>query len=198
MKTWIEIHDAYLKGITGASLTAIAEASRIAAQVFCERTRAWRQKLDPVVTIKGQAEYAYPIPLDAELVRVMEVKLDGECYPILLADQRHPGARGIVPQGLRSFIIYPEPADGQEIVIDVALAPANTATGIDDVLFAKYARIIAKGAKAELMRESNKPYSDMAGAIDMRTAFQMDIDQVLTDLATKYGNAPLRVRAHFC
>lgn len=196
MKTWADIYDLYLRDIPECTYITAADALRDAAQVFCERTRAWRMTLNPVLTVAGVAEYAIPLPLDIELVRVFSAKIGGRDTP--LVREACQGERGIVIHGLRTYTVYPTPEAAQGVVLNVAIEPSNAATGLDDVIFAKYARIIAKSAKARLLAMENQPFSNPARAVALYAEFDMDVDRVISDVNAQYSAAPQRVKAHFC
>lgn len=196
MKTFLELYEYYLNDVPGCSYKTAADAVRMAAQVFFERTRAWTTILSPVVTVAGQSEYGFLLPLDVELVRVQAATLDGVGVP--LVRDLVPGQRGIVVNGLRTFTISPAPGAGQHVLFKAAIEPSNSATGIDDLMFSKYARIIAKSAKARLLAMDNQPFSNPERAKYLYAEFDMDVDQVISDVNASYSNAAQRVRAHFC
>lgn len=194
MTPFLQLYDLYLNDLPGCSYKLAADAVRTAAQVFCERTRAWRATLNPVLTAAGVAEYAIPLPVDQELVRVFKARIGGREVEL----SREPGTNCIVVEGLRTFTVYPTPQAAQGVVLDVAIEPSPSATGIDDVLFSKYGRIIAKSAKAALLSMANQPFSNPAAAIALYAEFDMEVDRVASDVNRKYSAAPVRVQAHFC
>lgn len=198
MKTFIELHDYYLNDIPGCSFKMAADAARIASQAFFERTRAWRVDLDPVATIAGVSEYVLPLSLDVELVRVESAKLGGRPIDVVLPGDVAPGRTCLAVHGLRAFTVHPAPPAGQAVVVKASLEPSNTATGLDDTMFAKYARIIGIGAKAHLLAMSNQPFSDIGAASLLRAQFDAEIDKVMADIGRNYSSAPRRVAAHFC
>jgi hypothetical protein len=194
VKPFIDLYEFYLNDVPGCSYKLAADAVRMAAQVFFERTRAWRVSLAPVVTVNGQSDYAFPLSLNVELVWVHGAKVDGRDIPLLR--ETPTGARGIVIHGLREFTLYPVPADGEQIVFDVALEPSNEATGLDDVMYAKYAKVIAKQAKAQLLSMDNQPFSNPARALALRAEFDADVDRTISDVNARYNAAPRRTKAH--
>lgn len=195
MKAFSELYDFYLNDVPGCSYKTAADAVRIAAQMFFERTRAWTTTLPPVVMVAGETEYGFTLPLDVELVRVQAATLDGIGYP--LVRELEQGQRGIVVNGLRSFTLSPAPAAGQHVLFKVAIEPSNSATGIDDVMYSKYARIIAKCAKARLLSMDNQPFSNPERAKYLYAEFELDVDQVISDVNASYSNAARRVKAYF-
>lgn len=198
MKPWADLYDAYLRDVSECTYVTAGDACRIAAQAFFERTRAWRADLLPVSTIANVGEYVFPLALDVELVRVESAKLGGQPVPIIQPENVTPGVTGVVVRGLRTFTLYPAPPAGQAIVFNVALEPSNTAAGLDDVMYSKYARIIAIGAKAHLLAMSHQPFSDIAMAAVLRMQFDSEINNVISDAGRGYSSAPKRTVAHFC
>jgi hypothetical protein len=197
MRSFIDLFDDYLTDVPGCTYAMATRAIRMAAQQFCERTRAWRVKLASQATVAGQAEYLFQPGADQRVVKTYGATIDGHPALILRPDQDLPGAVGIVIHNDRSFTIRPAPPAGQQVVFDCALAPANSAASLDDDLYARYARAIAIGAKAELFGMKKQPFSDMDAALDERGRFEVEITRAISDIGRHSSAAPVRVKASF-
>jgi hypothetical protein len=196
MRTWAELVDRYLNDVPGCSLATATTAIRDAAMAFCERTRAWRETLDPQFTITNQSDYEFDLSADVELVRVLGAKLDGRSID-LLSEGTADGRQGVQVLNARTFRLYPVPSAGQRLVFDVALEPSETGSGVADVVFAKYARFLAHGAKAELFAMKQQPFSDPAAASDERMLFEEAISSTKEAIAHSHARTPVRVRGSF-
>lgn len=197
MTPWTQLYDYYLNDVPGCTFTLATRALRMAAQEFCERTRAWKVYLPEQVAVAGQAEYQFAPGLDQRIVRTISAKIDGRDVDLLTPDQARPGAHGIVVHDERRFTVYPALAAGQKIVFYCAVAPSNTATSIDDALYDRYARAIAIGAKAELFGMKRQPFSDADATLDERAKFEVEIMKAITNVAHHSSSAPLRVKGSF-
>ena len=197
MKTWMDLYDYYLPDVPGCPYATGAQALRIAAQEFCERTSAWRVTMDPVLTVAGISIYEFDISSNFEVVKVMSAKLDGHPIDSLLHDQVGTPARGIAVLNGREFALQPAPAAGQRLEIVAVLKPSNTSVGIEDFLYAAHARAIAKGAKAELFGMAKQGFTDLTAADRARAEFEEAIGRAKTQAAQAYSNAPLRTKPSF-
>jgi hypothetical protein len=195
MASWIDLYESYLTDVPGCTYKMATLALRTAAQAFCEKTRAWRVTLDPVITRANQTDYEFDLSSEQEIVRVLSAKLDGKDFPVVL-DGRQVD-RGLIVHDPFTFSIFPAPPAGQRLDIHVALEPSNTASTLDDLVVRKHITTIIAGAKSELLGKKNQPYSDPVGAIEQRSLFDAGVDHVIGQLATKFSSGQNRVRASF-
>jgi hypothetical protein len=198
MKDWLSFHDYYLADIPGCTYFAAANQIRMAAQEFCKRSKAWRATLDPVKTVaKDNYIYDFDRTREIEVVKLLSATLDGHPLDPLLPDQDDGRQRGILALNGREFVLFPTPAAGLNVVAKAILAPSNTATGIDDKLYAEYAEAIAFGAKYRLFNTENKPYSNPQAAANNFDLFETAIGRATIRAAKAYSSAPLRTSASF-
>lgn len=192
--SFIELHDEYLAGVPGCSFITASQAVRRAAQEFCERTRAWRVALPAQSTTANVTDYLFNVDAGQTIVRTLKATVDGHPFLLLRPSDAGPGVRGIVVHNEREYSIHPAPAAGQQVVFFCAVAPANNAAGIDSNVYAKYARAIAMGAKAELFSMQNQPFTNPAAAIDERSSFEVEISRAIHDVNRNFSTAPVRVK----
>lgn len=197
MKQFIELYDYYLNDVPDCSYITGANALRMAAQEFCTRSRAWRAKLAPIVTVEGQTAYPVPMAAGQELVVVLGAQLDGRDIDVLLGEHAGGHSRGVIMLNQSELLLQPLHAPGQSLVLHAALKPSNDATGIEDLLYAHYAEAIAEGAKARLFGTNNQPFSDPNAALRARINFNDAIGAAKVAVAKAHSRAPLRVRPSF-
>lgn len=196
MTPWLALSDNYLYDVSGCSSATAAKALRNATQDFCRRTHAWRLHLAPITTVAGQELYTVPVVAGQQLVKLVSARLDGHDIDPLLYEHAWSGARGVIMVNPTQVKVQPVPSAGS-LALYASMQPTNDATGIDDMLYARYARTIALGAKVELFNASLKPYTDRESAGRAKIEYDEQIRQVIHDVARAHSSAPLRVRAQF-
>lgn len=197
MKSWIEFHDKYLPSLPGCSYFAGANALRMAAQEFCERTKAWRVALDGVTTLAATPIYDFPLSQDQDLFELVNATLDGQPLDLLLDDEANGHSHGILVLNPLQFQLYPTPAAGAVVQLKAVLRPSELSAGVEDFLFQSYGETIAHGAKARLMADNSAPYADAAGSARSQAIFDNAIGRVTLQVAKSFSRAPLRVKARF-
>lgn len=196
-KLWVQLHDYYLSDVPGCSYVTAANALRMAAQEFCERSKVWRVTMDPVLTVADISIYDFDITTEQEISKIMSVKLDDQPIAMLLHDQAGNGQIGMISLNQREFFLQPVPAAGQSLEIKAVLKPSNESTGIEDFIYAAHAEAIAQGAKARLFGLANQPFTNPKAAMDARSAFETAIAQAIIKSAKAYSGAPLRTAPSF-
>lgn len=197
MKTWADLADSVLDDVPGCGYALAARALRNAAQVLCERTRAWRVKLDPQATVAGTDTYAFALPADADLVKLVAATIDGLDTNLLIEGQDRNGNAGILVKDVLNYQVVPMPTAPQSVVLTVALAPGDAATGVDDIIGTRYKRALVMGAKAELFGMKKQAFSDPNAALDERARFDDEIARIKISVARAFSSAPLRVKPSF-
>jgi hypothetical protein len=195
MRSWIELYDVHMTDIAGCTIKAACDALRIGAQVFCERTKVWRADLDPMITQRGVQVYDFDLSSEVEIVKILAAKLDGCDIP--LQTTAAPGDRCICVMSPLQFALYPTQAKGLRIQFYAALEPSATASGMEEWVADKYGRLLAKGAKAELLNQTAKPYSDPNRAMLLRAEFDQGMAEVMAEVSNNFSAAPVRVAPQF-
>jgi hypothetical protein len=196
MKTWEKFYDYYLRDLPGCSSFAAENELRKAAQEFCKRTLAWRATLD-TMTLTTDTLYDFDVSSQEEVAKMLSAKLNGQDLSVLNREQFDDLEHGIVGLSEREFELYPAPSAGDELVIKVALYPSDTATGVEDFIYAAYAEAIAYGAKARLKAIKDKPYTDLVGADRDEGKFEQAISRAQWAASKGHSRAPLRTKANF-
>lgn len=175
-----------------------------AAQVFCERTRLWRDQDQFNVT-----PTSYNIvcaPEGAELFEIENALFNGlPLEPKSLADLDHEmpdwreredtQARWITQVTPGSVIVVPK-ASGS-LRLSTILQPTNDADQLPDFIINEHARTLADGALAEILITPNQSFT----APDRAQFFSMRFEARLTELTSKsikgQQRAKMRTRGHF-
>lgn len=201
MKTWDQFFRDVLPDVPGCPEPVAEHAILRAAQEFFQTTRAWNVWLDDVTTLGVVTAYDLNLEPNSELVRMEAATLDG--VEIALARiQGMPANWRTTSPSVRTCVftsdsktvqLLPVKAAGMKLAIQASLKPSNNAPGINDDLFDLYVENIAMGAKARLMMQPGKDYSNPKGATDSYALFMDGINTIKTRLWR--GTAATRPRA---
>jgi hypothetical protein len=206
MALWSAFHTRLMPRVIGCPVPLANAELRNAAAEFFDRTRAWRQWLDPMVTYEAAKEYDLDLPTGAQVVRIESATLDGAPYAIqgafsLIADPRQ-SSNGL-PAGLSSedrctLVLANALPAGQHLQIQASLLPSESSTGIPDHLHAQYADAILNGALYRIRSLAGYDFSDDArGAIAM-AAFEREIGRVQGLVVRSNTNVMPRSRVQWC
>jgi hypothetical protein len=198
MKLWPDFYDQYLGDVPGCTYFMAENELRQAAREFCERSQAWRARMEPITTVAGRRLYSFDYNSRYDVCKVIGASLDGQYIHIMLpGDEIQAGASGLLALNQRDFELYPTPAGGLTLQISAILKPSMTAQGLDDALYAEYAPAIAQGAKARLFIQANQQYTNPGAAAACRETFDQQVGRATIRAAKAYSRAPLRTRASF-
>lgn len=141
------------------------------AREFCERSRAWVETTPPVDAVQGQSAYSPTPPSETEIVQIVAVnylgkplnpKLPGELQKDYGNWQAKLGTpASFTSNGLGQALLVPVPdqSNAGAIVMNVAVKPTDTASGVADWVFSRWRNALAAGAKAKLMAMADKPWA---------------------------------------
>ncbi len=83
---------------------------------------------------------------------------------------------------------------GKELLVTPSFVPLQSATTFDTDLMERYADAIANGAKAALMRQPKKPWTDKESAADYGEQFQTAIDKARIEVLHRFTTGSVHVR----
>lgn len=193
--------DEVMPELPGCPVNIAVHALRNAAIKLCERSLVWQVDLTPVATSPGVSTYTPAAPTDTRVARVTHVRWNdipmSRAQVTLLNRIYGNNWRTWVDQAPQAFtqvrydqlILVPAPTLVKNLAVTVALAPTRAATGADDMLYEKYAPLIASGAKAYLMAQKKKPYSDPTQALEYRRQFGLGVGEVQRDVNRSLGDS---------
>lgn len=208
-------YDHVLPYLNGCPTPLALQKIRESAIAYCRLSRAWRYLgLTPIDAVAGQQTYVIgtgaavgTLPEGTTIVHVFQVNWAEEpieaCTPAAFQaksatwfdDAGEPEAFTLFREGEVSLWRIPEETEADAIVIpDVALAPSQTATTVDDTIFEHALDVIATGALARVHSIPNKPYTDLMYGRDLMQAFNAAAGSDQARSASGRGHARLRTQ----
>lgn len=189
MKTYDVLFPEVLPEVPGCPPELAIQAIRNTVIEFCQKSLIHQVTLDPLTLIAGNTDYDLDPPSSGtQVAKVMKVWYQGtELQPVAPDDVANPElyqrtiggytATKSPPKvytqkdfGTISFLPIPDQRYQNAITIRVALAPTRDSTSFEDFLFNTWGEFLACGAKARLMMNPGKPYTnaESAGLNQMR------------------------------
>ena len=189
-----------LPDVPGCPLPTLDMAINRAAREFCTRALVWREQAWPVALRAGEWRYDIDPDLDAGVVVLNSVRLDGR----LLDPFTDP--RAIVPWGSRSgapgryavsadaeqIYLDPTPSEAGQLILNVVLRPLLRATSLPDVL-ERYSEGLAEGVKFRLLRLPNQSWTDSNGSMVALQLFEKAMSEARIETETGHVVGSLRV-----
>jgi len=180
MKLWADFHPLVLPSAPECPIPVADNALRLAARDFCVRTRAWRETED--LEAQGDTNlFDIDIPTGTELVRFTSADVGGKDFSVfglglLPKDWAERDPRpGLYHVADAAYRVFPMPIAGAAMVIEAAVMPGMTGTGVSDEVFRLYAENIASGALCRLMKLPRQPWTDLAMASYHEAAYERAI-----------------------
>lgn len=180
MKTWDAFFRDVMPDVVGCPDPIAEHAIKRAAQEFCDSTRVWRIWVTDILTASGTSTYPIGLPANAELVRIERATIDGRDLELTTADQLPvdwktyskslPDCIHTVDR--KNITLLPVPSSIRTIKMEISIKPSSDALGVEDHLFDQYVEHIAIGAKARLMKQAGKPYTNINEAMLLDAQFK--------------------------
>lgn len=207
-KTTSAFYDRVIPDIPGFVTGVVDLAIRDAAIAFCEKSLCWRQTLDPIGISANVDQVSLSLPQYTVIADVLDAELatGGWLEPRNLAGTQTERAsvggvppRTGTPSGYLLFdegylTIDPVPVGADTLTLLVALKPARDAAKLPSFLYERWAPAIAAGAKAELMRQQKKPWSNPGLSVAQQMMFDQAISTAAMRAARSNTRMPLRAR----
>ena len=186
MKKWDQFFPDLLIDLPGCPNPTIEHALLRAAQQFFSGAHVWKIWLDNTATSLNVTQYDIALEPNSELVRLERATLDGRPIGIKVPESLPADwqtntagiADCIFTSDRKTLFLLPAKAAGLILRVEATLKPANSATGIEDDLFDQYADTIAMGAKARLMQQLGKPYTNMTDGATYEQRFMTAIKTI--------------------
>lgn len=161
---------------------------RLALIELCRKARLWREYQYPIDTTADTTGYAFNLGGDEQIVELLSLTLAGVDIEVVEPTigkkrDRDGWVQTYAYGGLKQFELRPAQAAGLEIITYCVVAPAIDADEVPDE-FAKYAEQVGWGALSRLLRMSNKPFTDKAGAKDALDDWTDALGDAATDAST--------------
>lgn len=201
MKAWSQFFRDVLPDVMGCPEPSMELALLRAAREFFAGAHVWTVWLDNTMKIAGITEYDIELERNCELVKVLRATLGDRRIDITTPDslpddwQINPTARAecIFTSDGKTITLLPSNATGL-LRVQAVLKPSNAAVGIEDYLFDRYVEPIATGAKARLMLQPGKPYSNPAYGSVLDGQFRDAISGILIQRFRAFSKAFPRAR----
>lgn len=161
------------------------------AREFCARTLVWQVEAS-ATTVAGQAAYTIPLGANQELVRLLNVNVNGSDFAVpnlttgrKLARAGVSGTATLV--GPKSISLSPVPdVAGLVILVEAAVKPALALSAWPDDLI-EHITDIAPGAIASLCLIPKQDWTDMNTASTQQAAFNTRISTVGHKVSKGHG-----------
>lgn len=197
-----------LPSLPGCPESTVLRAIRDSAIEFCNRSQIWRHEIEPFPVVKGIADYQLEIPDGAHIAAFIRVKYADRSAPLQLRtteelDDTMPGWRSLeglpahfVQYGPDSILLdrLPKETKLNALSATLALKPTNTATMVADILYFDWKEEIADGARARLMFDANRQWSNPQLAAMKHERFQEGIHRAALKARLGSGARSLAVR----
>ena len=186
-----------------AEPTAFARVIQ-AAQVFCERTRLWRD--EDTFSITPTSCNVVCAPEGADLFEIESASIDGSrLTPISISDldTRYPRWREL-DTGQGQWITQIEhgsvlvvPKCSGSLRLSTFLRPSDFADGLPDFLAQLYRQCIADGALTEILMLPGQPFTDPSRAQFYSIRFEAKLSELTNRTIKGQQRAPTRVRSNW-
>lgn len=152
-------------------------------QDICEKTQCYKVALDDMYIIKGLTDYEIASPEQGTTISsLVSVAKDGYEFSDYTFD-------------MITFRLLTTPSDNFKLRINAVIMPTRTATSVHGIFENQYYRHVVAGAKAMLMLQTSKPWSNPTLGMKYQADYDTKIAQIKIDLQKQYSNQKnLRVR----
>lgn len=183
MKNYDVFYPEVLPEVPGCPPALALQAIRNTVIEFCEKSLIHQVTQDPLTLLANISDYDLDAPSKQQRVqKIMRVWFKGvEIGPVAPDDVMTPEvyaanipgytpvkgpAQGYTQKdfGTVSFLPIPDQRYVNAITMRVALVPTRDSTSFEDFLFEQWGEFIACGAKARLMLNPGKPYTNIEAA----------------------------------
>lgn len=201
-----------LTEVPGCGPDLAKQAIRNTLIEFCEKTMIYQVTLDPITLLKGVAEYDIDPPEGYRVHRIMKVWLRGselspiapdmasspEAYSDFIGGYSRSEAQptGYLQRdsGTVTFLPIPDQRYANAVTMRVALAPLRSSQAVEDFLFEQWGEVIAFGAKARLMLNPGKPFTNVEAATVQQARYISGRNDALQRALRGNVRSDLRVR----
>lgn len=163
-----------------------------AAKDFHGKTLVWRSELPAINIVKDQTEYTITVPSGisdhAKVEKIIWAKIEDNLIPGDVAYYLKDDESKIV------LVDKPGRDVTNGLKVMVAFNLKNTATQIDDLIYARHRLVIAERAKQYIFSEKDKPYSDAERAQVCRMQYLIGVEKALHEINKRRGTGDMMVK----
>lgn len=194
MKTYDAFFPDVLPDVPGCSPDVALRAIRHTVIEFCEKSLINQVTQDPITLRANITDYDLDAPTGYRVHKVMKAWFKGvELKPVAPDDMVAPDAYNQQISGYTptksppdaytqkdfdtvTFLPIPDQVYANAITMRVALVPLRDSTKFDDFLYEQWGEFIACGARARLMLQPAKPYTNQEAAVINQNRYLMAIN----------------------
>lgn len=161
---WADFGPYVMPHVTGVPLPMLEHHARMAAIEFCERTKCWARRLDPIMTTGTVDIDLLPDVSSAMILDVEDVAVDGVKWPVVSAgigiakSRETTNEKFCFTEDLAALLVYPLQSAGAAVVVSVSMAPKPDAADMHADI-AHYAYRMSHGVIASLMRVPGQSFT---------------------------------------
>lgn len=151
----------------------ILQATLDTCIAFAEETEVLRESLDPITTVREQADYEITVPSQTRIGRFTQIYIDGLQGTLLPREMASALRRGPArptkaftrrSSGQFFLTMDPTPDDAYEVILEAILVPLRNATQVDDDFLELWMDGIVNGTVARLKLQKGNAWTDEMGA----------------------------------
>ena len=209
--SWNDFLDEVMVDLPGCQVPVAVNAIKNAVEFLCKETKFLVQDCTALNVVAGTSTYTFAAPsADVQIVDMDEVRIIGYEEPLDAitrhdADAQFPNWRN--ETGEVYYYLTPSPDTVQLIRTPAAsitgglmgraaVMPKRTATGPDSIFLTHFREEIAAGAKARLMLQPKKPYTNPSEAVYFDDLFKRALGKASQLKATGFGRARIRTKSY--
>jgi hypothetical protein len=205
MKLWNNFYDYTIPELPGIDTALLDTSLRDVAIDFCEQTWCIVTALDSISTVAGT--YEYQLDSTESGMEVFAIKMAWiDSAPVAAesmddlwganTDWRTYQGKPLyyAQQDFQNILLYPVPDAVYTLDTVGALRPTINSLGVPDRMFADYRKVIVAGAKANLMAQPTKPWSNPQLADFYAKQYQGGITSATVLVNRARARATLQVR----
>lgn len=162
---WSDFAPLVMPYAIGCPMPVLEHHAKMVSIEWCKKTMCWQESLDPVLS-DGTPLLEMEAPTGTQVAKVLSVKVGERERDLVAPDAGRTMARNGHPGDFvftmdnETLQIYQAPTLDEPVVVDAALAPSLTATGMPDRLFNQHGPDIAKGIIAAIKALPGQAFSD--------------------------------------
>ena len=189
MVKYDELIPEIIPDVAGCPVPLAKRTLRNACVDFFKRSEAWVYRPTPLTPVAGVPEIYIDVPAGTRCYKILTLDYKGkklEPTSEVLLDDRIPGWRDAkgppkvffkLPGDRLRLAPTPERTEALALNITVALTPARTSTGIDEVTLEEHYEALLAGTFNRLMSMRDQPWSNT----QLATAYGMQFDQAIIE-----------------
>ncbi len=202
---WSAWYPFVLPLVIGCPDPTVDHALRQAAREFCRKSRAWLEPQDAFAAPGVTQRFDFDPPTMAEVIGVTRCTVAAADLAILSSADLPAGwpVKGgndpddaLIVISAEEYMLYPAPAAGVVVLLELCVMPTMVATGIGDLVFQRYADTVAAGAIARLCAMPKTAWFDADQVILNRAVFERGIASAANEVFRQSAPAKRKTKSY--